>query len=267
MRDDKRLGGPANLNLPDFLTLSRMKPGSGRANTGLSTVVRFPEVKRYVSAGPGTYERRELNLCVSHRNQPPPFEWDGFQARSKQKSKGSGLAANRYSVTDPHRKIISTRGPYDLFTGPRDGSTIKNHFAPPKRITPDQLSEIPNEMDRMKRPEHALKGKWRPRKRSLQIPTSRFVISSITHCPKDPNSPSPAHYDPLYPRRIALSINYPGFGIGVQSVRPEIGFTTQPGPGRYHPRRRLRPNRGHRSVFLSKAPRTLSLVKPTLNAF
>ena len=267
MKEDKSWGGPAVQDLKDFLTLSALKPGSVKVNTGLSTDVRFPRIKRYVNPGPGTYRVEKPKACVRITNQPPPFEWDGFQERFKRKSKGSGLAANRYYFIEPPPKIISLRGPYDLFTGPRDGSTIKNHFAPPKRQSPDWLPTMPTEMDRLKRPEHEHKGKWRTGDRFLTIPTSRIMISSITLCRKDPNSPSPAEYDPEYLSQIVENVKYPGYGIGVTNVRPETEFKIQPGSGRYFPKLSKRHVSGHRDVFVSKSPRTLSLVKPKLNAF
>lgn len=42
---------------------------------------------------------------------------------------------------------IKKRGPYDLFTGPRDYTSIKNHFAVPKKTTPEKTYIIPSDID------------------------------------------------------------------------------------------------------------------------
>lgn len=45
------------------------------------------------------------------------------------------------------KKRVSTRGPYDLFTGPRDYSSIKNHFCQKSVDAPDKVYDVPNSLD------------------------------------------------------------------------------------------------------------------------
>lgn len=86
----------------------------------------------------------------------PTFEWDGLADRFKGASQPWKLAPNRYtakdhgSMTTKLSKVVSKRGPYDLFTGPRDDSTIKNHFAPPAFKGPlNWFNTWPNELDNL----------------------------------------------------------------------------------------------------------------------
>lgn len=86
----------------------------------------------------------------------PPFEWDGFADRFKTPSQPWKIAPNRYSVRDRGSiaaklaKVVSKRGPYDLFTGPRDETTIKNHFAPPAFKGPlNWFNTWPSELDNL----------------------------------------------------------------------------------------------------------------------
>lgn len=81
----------------------------------------------------------------------PTFEFDGFVSRFKNTEPPFRKAPNRYNI--PVKSIVdkevSKRGPYDCFTGPRDGTTIKNKFAPPLFKPPDQFFVIPSEMDQL----------------------------------------------------------------------------------------------------------------------
>lgn len=66
----------------------------------------------------------------------PTFEWNGFQDRFRPVVDETWKPrATRYFPKDSSgidallKKRVSRRGPYDMFTGPRDNSTIKNHFS------------------------------------------------------------------------------------------------------------------------------------------
>ncbi|XP_069695054.1 ciliary microtubule-associated protein 2-like [Periplaneta americana] len=273
-------GGPAVQNLPDFLVINSRRPGSVFLNVGFGTGRRFSvSSEKQTTPGPGAFGNPEQKYYEStHIGRKgtylPSFEWDGFLDRSHRPRKG--LAPNRYILKDPDsieervKRSVSRRGPYDCFTGPRDGTTIKNHFAPPlhKDIQSWPCS-LPSEMDRLKRKEHATYGKWVKAKKGNRlnyIPSSRIMVSSLTGCRKDPNSPSPWHYDVKIPDFKVESVKNPPFNSMVDA-RPFKLFEIQPAPGRYRPRRPRKHVNAHTNVFRSRTPRTLSLVKPTLNAF
>lgn len=70
----------------------------------------------------------------------------------------SQLPPNRYHLTDHCLSNIvgrsaGRRGPYDLFTGPRDDSTLRGHTAPSKcRGSRTMFYDIPPEMQRLQQP-------------------------------------------------------------------------------------------------------------------
>lgn len=45
------------------------------------------------------------------------------------------------------KKVVSRRGPYDMFTGPRDNTTIKNHFSPSVDKVPEYYFINPSPLD------------------------------------------------------------------------------------------------------------------------
>lgn len=114
------------------------------AYTSLSTLVSLTRLFTNWYAPSGTYDRNLLASSTTIKSNVPPFEWDGFMDRFRRPSRSWEMAPNRYDPIDRGtiqtllNKVVSKRGPYDLFTGPRDNTTIKNHFAPPERCTPDK---------------------------------------------------------------------------------------------------------------------------------
>lgn len=89
-----------------------------------------------------------------------------------------------------------TPGPYDLFTGPRDNSTMTGYFAPSK-LPPIKSwpMQIPSTLDRYKHKSYANYGKISKTDRFLKNPGSRNYLTDLVMCPKDPNSPGPGYYN------------------------------------------------------------------------
>lgn len=97
---------------------------------------------------------KELTTRRKQKTNVPPFEWDGFIPRFKDDSPVWKKPPNCYNPKDTGsisallNKVVSKRGPYDCFTGPRDETTIKNHFAPPSFKGPlNWFNTWPNELD------------------------------------------------------------------------------------------------------------------------
>lgn len=152
----------------------------------------------------------------------PYFEWDGFIDRFKSTAAPWAKPPNLYTPNDPGsisallNKVVSKRGPYDCFTGPRDGSTIKNHFAPPSFKGPATwIHTWPNELDILLH--HASKRRYFVL-RSLNNrweyiilcvfrhgcffttarfgrATARHMVDDQTQCYRDPKEPGPGSYD------------------------------------------------------------------------
>lgn len=104
---------------------------------------------------------------------------------------------NRYtiksnSITD---KTISKRGPYDTFTGPRDYTTIKNHFASSVTKSPDKFYTIPSALDQLlQNPRKKRYGKFLVAERFPEGMTVTVNKKGFNMFEKDTNYASPATY-------------------------------------------------------------------------
>ncbi|XP_026675321.1 lymphocyte expansion molecule-like [Ceratina calcarata] len=213
--------------------------------------------------------RRRGSSCV------PTFEYDGLRPRFPPVTTKSWiLPCNLYDVRDTRtldavlNKVTGKRGPYDLFTGPRDDSTLRSYQATVKlEDRGDWPKSLPSELDKLLHKSNYFKGRFTTCPRFPKISGLRSMLKDLALAYKDPKQPGPGHYDPKSPRKPTSTKNYP-FDINVEFVRPEPLTVLQPGPGRYKIRDvRTVEGNGWTFVFKSKAPRTKFIVIPTYNAF
>lgn len=222
-------------------------------------VPRFKQMKPKVdNPPPGTYgnplEKYERNLKPRHQfTKVPPFEWDArdrFQTRYRSWELPCNLYADAKvpgGVDDLIRKLVSKRGPYDLFTGPRDSTTIKGYFASPSFKGVDSWpTALPSFVDEL------LYSKIRLRR-------GKFFTSERFEELKDSGVPGPGHYYDGMPKEFKH--NKHPFNSSVLHVRPCIRITLQPGPGRYENNgvkcsMKTDPNSKYTWQFKSKTKRT-----------
>lgn len=142
----KSLGGPGTYDISEEV-FARKSSNRG-VDSGFGKQPKFYSTIKSFQPPPGTYGKDiSTQSIVTHKQLTPipMFEWDGFLSRFKDTTKPWSLAPNRYDANDRGsieellQKVVSRRGPYDLFTGPRDNSTIKNHFSRPKSGGPDKF--------------------------------------------------------------------------------------------------------------------------------
>nr|XP_034180639.1 lymphocyte expansion molecule-like [Osmia lignaria] len=228
--------------------------------------------------GPG-YTRKNPYYYMDKRRREglsstPTFEYDGLRPRFRHVSNSWTLPSNLYNVKHPDtieailKKVTGKRGPYDLFTGPRDRSTIKSYFAITKlEDHGDWPRSLPSELDKLLHKSNYFKGRWITCPRFPKVPGMRMVLQDLALCYKDPKHPGPGHYDPKSPRKPRNTKNYP-FNINIEHVRPVTMSDIHPGPGRYKikDKRRIKGN-GWTFVFKSKLPRTNFIIIPSHNAF
>ncbi|KAJ8921184.1 hypothetical protein NQ315_013656 [Exocentrus adspersus] len=216
-------------------------------NTGFGTGKQFPDTERCSDAPPpATYQRldKTSTLYNSKFSNVMPFEWDGFVDRFRTKDQVYWLPPNIYEkkdgkgITDILDKVVSLRGPYDLFTGLRDGSTIKNHFSPPKFDTPEYGYIKPTDIDIMLRhPSKRRYGKFSKSARYPKKPSVRAMLNDLSLCYRDPDDPGPAHYNMSQYSSIKLKERslHP-FDKSKANARPPLEWKIFPGPGRYNPK-------------------------------
>ncbi|XP_031352458.1 lymphocyte expansion molecule-like [Photinus pyralis] len=252
-------GGPGCYDIPD--SVFARQSASCKKNVSFGVRARFPRESRAIIPPPGTYnvstppERRQFSAR-------PSFERDGFVNRFKSADKPWTKPPNLYTPVDRGSlralmdKVVSKRGPYDLFTGPRDDSTIKNHFAPPTFKGPINFFNVyPAELDVfLNHPRNQTRGRFLNEKR-FGIATMRHMIDDPTQVRRDPDDPSPCTYDISRPRVWRKSLH--PFNQSVTYARPPIPWRIFPGVGRYNPKHGTCPKSKRQSwVFKSKTGRT-----------
>ncbi|GJQ85920.1 hypothetical protein Trydic_g21771 [Trypoxylus dichotomus] len=236
----KRDRGPGTYNISE--DVYKRKSHSVRKNVNIGSEKKFFELSDCTPA-PGTYTGNILNSCLVKKQltSKPPFEWDGFVDRFKTPSKSWSKPPNLYNPKDTAsieallNKIVSKKGPYNLFTGPRDPSTIKNHFAPPKQCTPDKYYTWPNGLDYLlHHPSKRSYGSFLKDARFRKKPTVRMLIDDLTTCYRNPIDPSPATYNIKIDSITKLEPTMHPFNDSVPITRKGPDWTISPGPGRYN---------------------------------
>ena len=121
--------GPGRYEAKDFLAVADQKPSSHRGicQTGES---RFPRENTFHSnlPGPGTYGKGGVPWAAKEeKEQKSTSTVGGMDSVPRdyytEKEAGSGLAPCRYTFASGTEKMlgkkVTTRGPYDLFSGDR----------------------------------------------------------------------------------------------------------------------------------------------------
>ncbi|KAF2893014.1 hypothetical protein ILUMI_13154 [Ignelater luminosus] len=258
----KSLGGPGFYDISDELL--KKQTSSCLCNVGFGKQRRFWDPLENNNPPPGTYGKDITKHSTMGRKQfskIPTFEMDGFVDRFKDKNPSYTKPPNLYNPVDFGSinallmKKVSKRGPYDLFTGRRDGSTIKNHFSPPAFKGLDWFHTYPNELDiLLNHPAKQRIGKFLQEARFGKA-TLRHMIDDLTFCYHDPDEPSPCHYEVDTVREFKKSM-YP-FNTSTKDARPSVKWTIHPGVGRYNPKHSLCAKPKQESwMFRSKCGRT-----------
>ncbi|GCC27106.1 ciliary microtubule-associated protein 2-like [Chiloscyllium punctatum] len=129
--------GPGKYEIPHFLDLLQKKnPGSrGICDTNEE---RFKQQKDIGSPGPGTYGKGGIPTAVLEEKAKMSFGSQGIMDSKSAKSRtldalGCDLAPNTYdlgnSIDKLLTRVVSKRGPYDLFTGERSDRIKTGHLA------------------------------------------------------------------------------------------------------------------------------------------
>ncbi|KAJ3636514.1 hypothetical protein MTP99_000054 [Tenebrio molitor] len=260
---ERSLGGPGNYDLIDYKT----KSGTSRLkNVGFGTGKRFHTVIKDETLPPGAHTIRTPKTKF---NKTPTFEWDGFAPRFKTTEPPYRKAPNRYNL--PHYcitdKVVSKRGPYDTFTGPRNETTIKNHFAPALFKPPDAFYTVPSAMDHLlHHPSKNRCGKFFlderfPEGMSIKVSKNGFAMYE-----RDPEYPSPAEYDVSMGIKQEKETLHP-FNSSNINARPPPNWNIHPGPDRYKVKHPTCHKKGAKGswMFLSTADRNLVKVESYSN--
>lgn len=237
-------------------------------NVGFSRISRTIPSRNNVP-GPGTYYKAvPYKAPYGPHSTRPTFEREDF-CRFMDKSPKWSLAPNRYcyldkdSIEQKSKKIVSLRGPYDLFTGKRDDST-KNHFNTSMKCSAATWPiALKGSLEKYKTSHF---GKMN--KTSRKAPCrGRSALVDLSMCPRRPDEPGSAHYHVYKPR--VFEQNKIPFLSSYDKPPGYIKVVVWPGVGRYRlAGRREIQGKGHRHVFLSKLGRTIgAVITPPMNSF
>ncbi|KYB26375.1 uncharacterized protein LOC103313719 [Tribolium castaneum] len=225
---ERTLGGPGTYELFDY----KEKGVSTLENVGFGSGERFHSAIRDETLPPGCHTLKTLTTKFT---KTPTFEFDGITSRFKNTEPPYRKAPNRYKLPTYciTNKVVSKRGPYDTFTGPRDETTIKNHFAPPLFKSPDTFYAIPSAVDHLLyHPSKKRNGKFLLEERFPEGLSVTATKNGFSMFMRDPEYPSPAQYEVSQGIKAAKKSLHP-FNSSNVNARPPANWKIHPGPDRY----------------------------------
>nr|XP_012218254.1 PREDICTED: uncharacterized protein C1orf177 homolog isoform X1 [Linepithema humile] len=215
---------------PDSILKAPCK--SLRTDVSFGTVPQFKPSYKSTTPGPGyTLKTHNPYYYLDEKklkgfSHVPSFEFDGLAHRFQEVKRNWSLPCTRYSVKYPNslqvflEKVTGKRGPYDLFTGPRDESTMKGYWSR-KKIDDynDWPRKLPGEIEKLLSKSNYFKGKWSTNLRFTKKPVTRMLLQDISTCYKDPDEPGPGDYNPRTPQKPGSIKRYP-FDSNVARLLP-----------------------------------------------
>ncbi|XP_025032156.1 lymphocyte expansion molecule, partial [Python bivittatus] len=186
----KRKLGPGTYNYTDFLELMERRPHSikGICDTG---EVRFKDRIRECYPGPGTYgnpyvkldEKEKVSvtaLGIMDSKTPKEFTFVHM---------GSGLGPGTYnlknSVDEMLKRVVSIRGPYEIFTSDRSKPIISGHFAGDKKTSELTSCKVKSFLEELETREKKKHGVFSTFARDPECPTERIFWAKIGQFPRE----------------------------------------------------------------------------------
>jgi len=239
--------GPGTYNHTDFIQQLEHKP---RSTVGVCAT----KAKRFVSKaeevpGPGTYGNGGIPHAASEQRQAQSSSTigmldSGSTLKREIPSVGCELSPTRYKkkTFTQHilNKVVSKRGPYDLFTGSRSKPIVTGHLS----VNPASLTLGPgsynlpsfvDEWDKRQKKKHGAFSKLHVDvDRTSQTAGERIYQSTLSQCPRPASEPGPGQYSP---RVFSINVsdkkpNAPAFGSSANRYREEKP-PNNVGAGRY----------------------------------
>ncbi|KOB77639.1 Uncharacterized protein OBRU01_03756 [Operophtera brumata] len=246
---------------------SRYEPAC--KNVGFGRAPRSRPSKNQMP-GPGTYYKSEpFKAPYGPHSTRPSFDREE-PCRFKSETRKWSLAPDRYTIIDKAcieqkpKKLLSLRGPYDLFTGGRDG-TVKNHFNTSMRCSAATWPiALTGSFETYKKSRLGVMNKT-----GRDLPyRGRSALVDLSMCFRRPGEPGPASYNTDKPK--VFKKNKQGFNSSDDKPPGYRRVVVWPGVGRYNDKPQSCGifGQGHRHVFISKEGRTIGDIIPKpLNSF
>ncbi|NXA31502.1 LEXM protein, partial [Eudromia elegans] len=238
--------GPGAYSIKDFLQEQRPSSLRGVCDTRER---RFPDVLRDCYPGPGTYElrwdprarrsaasrgimdsrtpQRVLPATLASAPQPGAAAAPALLPPSRPRSalQGSGLGPGTYSlpnsIDELLGRVVSTRGPYELFSGDsRLGAGLEPGAVPSRCCSAPlcrqrggtELSSgtVKSFVELLASRDSRKKGRFSTVPREPGRPAQRICWATLSQCPRDASAAGPGSYDPK-PFERSESFNQPPF--------------------------------------------------------
>lgn len=262
----KKLLGPGTYDIKDFIESLEMKPGSVRGICE-TRAKRFEHVGKSDVPGPGTYGKGGIPRASIEEKEKLSTSNVGMLESGKSERQlpevGSHLCPGQYntkSFTDElSERIVSKRGPYDLFTGARNKPITVGHLAVPLRtdLGPGQydINSFLHELSSAHKNRH---GKFLKVERFPDQPFERIYFSTLSQFPRGKKDVGPGSYTPRNLSKPEAE-KRPGFGSSAgrfdkYARRFFLASSNPVGSGRYNIDRyhKAQHVNGNSSVFNSK---------------
>nr|XP_022910462.1 lymphocyte expansion molecule-like [Onthophagus taurus] len=200
----KSMGGPGTYEIPE--EIFKKQPSSALENKSFGDQPRFRSLIQNNNPPPATYFRdfsKTSTITKKSFITIPSFEWDGFRDRFRGLNFSFRQPPNRYRINDPNsmenrlKQVSKKKLPYCLFSGQRDSTSIKNHFAPAINCSPDKIYDWQSGMGLsylLNHPSKSRTGKFFKADRVPKKPIIKNMQDDLATCYKDPTFPGPPHY-------------------------------------------------------------------------
>lgn len=209
-RELKRKLGPGTYDTDryDFIDALNQRPSSDRGICA-TREHRFRQNRTSGTPGPGTYGKGGIPAALKEEREKMSTSTKGFLDAGSSTPRslpimGCELAPGRYEKLDFTdeilQKVVSKRGPYDLFTGERDKPNKTGHYAVVSLgdLGPGQY-DLPSFLDEWKKEHRRRHGQLGKVKHYSAIPTERIYCCTLSQFPKRPDFPAPNSYTPQTP--------------------------------------------------------------------
>nr|XP_003220227.1 PREDICTED: lymphocyte expansion molecule [Anolis carolinensis] len=263
----KQKMGPGMYNFEDFLELQEKRPRSirGICDTG---EVRFKDRIRECYPGPGTYgnpyeslqEKRPVSALGIMDSQTTKY----FSFPSTGSGLGPGTYDTKSGIDEMLKRMVSKKGPYEIFTGDRSKPIKCGHYATDKKSIELSRSKVRSFLEEMMTKEKRKHGVFGNLARFPKYPSERIFWSTIGLGPIEKFTAGPGSYDILPIKRKEFE-NQPPFWIGAKrfdkkACRAFFGSANPVGVGRYNTIKHEKyPKKiRYRSLYMNETKRYLS---------
>ncbi|XP_008568368.1 PREDICTED: uncharacterized protein C1orf177 homolog [Galeopterus variegatus] len=235
--------GPGSYNFKDFLQLLQQKPCSTRGLLS-SGEIRFRGLIGNYYPGPGNYGEKGNPYTKLEENHWNRSHSEGLMCRMTNKPpplvhQGSGLGPGTYSLKSGIEmylaRSISTRGPYDTYSGDRSKPLPHGHYSVQKK-KPRELMSVKSFVEELNSRHNKKHGIFSKLPRNPETPTERIYWATISQCPRKLATSGPGVWLPQ--EKECKHVNPPPFLLaskrsGIKAYQTILGSWNPVGVGRY----------------------------------